>query len=139
MNETNIAERQGRYLIKKDSNYIGFWTNADENKIKGSGVGLVINRYWEKHIGQITKFSNYYIDTLLVFKKIKLVIICIYILPNDKEEKKKIQQQVIRRIRECEKNRIWVIVIGDFNDIRNRDIDQNKELSNRKQSLLLLR
>src|SRR5205823_10743265 len=23
MNETNIAERQGRYLIKKDSNYIG--------------------------------------------------------------------------------------------------------------------
>jgi len=24
MNETNIAERQGRYLIKKESNYIGF-------------------------------------------------------------------------------------------------------------------
>jgi len=46
MNETNIVERQGRYLIKKNSNYIGFWTNADENKIKESGVGLVINRYW---------------------------------------------------------------------------------------------
>ena len=106
MNETNIAERQDRYLIKKDSNYIGFWTNADENKIKGSGVGLVINRHWEKHIRQITRFSNYYIDTLLVFKKIKLVIICIYIPPNNKEEKKKIQQQVIRRIRECKKNRI---------------------------------
>ena len=29
--------------------------------------------------------------------------------------------------------------MGDFNDIRNRDIDQNKELSNRKQSLPLLR
>ena len=95
INETNILEQQGKFLVNKESRYIGFWTGADRNKIKGSGVGLLISKEWEKHIGKVTRFSNYYIDTLLIFKKYKLVVISVYIPPSDKEEKKKIQQKVI--------------------------------------------
>ena len=62
-----------------------------------------------------------------------------YIPPNDKEEKKKIQQRVIRKIRECERDKIQVIIIGDFNDIRSKELDQSKEVSERKLSLPLLR
>ena len=139
ISETNISERQGKFLIPKGSDYIGFWAKASENKIKGSGVGLVIKRNWEKHIGQIDRFRNYYISVLLLFKKVKLIVINIYIPPSDKEEKKKIQQYVIRKIREYERNRTQVIVMGDFNDIRSRELDQNKEGSGRKQTLPLLR
>ena len=76
---------------------------------------------------------------LLMFKKFKLVVISIYISPSNKEEKKKIQQKVIQKIREYENNRIWVIVMGDFNNIKSKDLDYNKEESNRKQVLPLLR
>ena len=95
INETNIIEQQGKFLVKKESNYAGFWTGANENKIKGSGVGLLISKEWEKHIGKVTRLSNYYIDALLMFKKFKLVVISIYILSSNKEERKKIQQKVI--------------------------------------------
>ena len=74
-----------------------------------------------------------------MFKKFKLVVISIYISLSDKEEKKKIQQKVIQKIREYERNRIQVIVMGDFNDIRSKELDHSKEKSNRKQALPLLR
>src|SRR5437868_14185495 len=76
---------------------------------------------------------------LLIFKKYKLVVISVYIPPSDKEEKKKIQQKVIQKIRECERDRIQVIVMSDFNDIRSKKLDYSKEESNRKQALSLLR
>ena len=63
------------------------------------------------------KCSNYYIDTLLVFKKIKILIMIVYILLNNKETKKLLQQQVIKKIRESERKNIRVIVVSDFNDI----------------------
>ena len=92
INKTNIAEQQGKFMIKKDSNYVGFWKKANESKIKGSGVEIVISKAWKKHLDRVIKFSNYYIDILLIFKKIKIVVIIVYIPPSDKEEKKKIQQ-----------------------------------------------
>ena len=139
INETNILEQQSKFLVNKESRYIGFWTGADRNKIKGSGVGFLISKEWEKYIGKVTRFSNYYIDMLLIFKKYKLVVISMYIPPSDKEEKKKIQHKVIQKIRECKRDRIWVIVISNFNDNRSKELNHSKEESNRKQALPLLR
>ena len=62
-----------------------------------------------------------------------------YILLSDKEEKKKIQQKVIQKIREYERDRIRVIVMGDFNDIRSKKLDHSKKELNRKQILSILR
>ena len=70
ISETNISERQGKFLIPKDSDYIGFWAKANENKIKGSGVRLVIRRNWEKHIEQIDRFRNYYISYCYYSKRL---------------------------------------------------------------------
>lgn len=117
INESNISERQGKFMLKKDSEYLSFWTSAEENKLKGSGVGILINKIWEKHVGRITRCSSYYIDTLLVFSKVKILVIVAYIPPNNKEIKKLLQQQIIKKIRENERKNIKVIILGNFNDI----------------------
>ena len=44
INETNILEQQGKFLVNKESRYIGFWIEANRNKIKGSGVSLLISK-----------------------------------------------------------------------------------------------
>jgi len=118
--------------------YLSFWTSAEENKLKSSRVEFLVNKSWKKYIGKITRYSNYYIDILLVFKKVKILIIVIYILPNDKETKKLLQQYIIKKIRENERKNIKVIVIGNFNDIRSKILDQNNKESKRKQLLPLL-
>ena len=120
INESNIDERQGKFCLAKSSEYISFWTSAEEGKLKGSGVGLIINRIWEKHIGKITRYSSYYIDALLVFKKVKILVIIAYIPPSDKEIKKLLQQHIIKKIRENERKNTKIIIIGDFNDIRSK-------------------
>ena len=61
-----------------------------------------------------------------------------YILSNDKETKKLLQQYIIKKIRENERKKIKVIVISDFNYIRSKTLDQNSKESKRKQSLPLL-
>ena len=44
INKTNIIEQQSKFLVKKESNYVEFWIGANENKVKGSGVGLLISK-----------------------------------------------------------------------------------------------
>ena len=62
----------------------------------------------------------------------------VYILPNNKETKKLLQQQIIRKIKESERKNIRVIVIGDFNDIRSRVLDQNSIESKRTRTLPII-
>ena len=62
----------------------------------------------------------------------------VYILPNNKKTKKLLQQQIIRKIKESERKNIRVIVIGDFNDIRSRVLDQNSIESKRTQILPII-
>jgi hypothetical protein len=41
--EMNIFEREERFLVyMANKKYIGYWTNAAENKKKESGVGILI-------------------------------------------------------------------------------------------------
>ena len=42
--ETNISELQGSFLSPKNEDYVGFWTRANENELKESGVGIVIKK-----------------------------------------------------------------------------------------------
>ena len=138
INETNIKEQQGKFILPKDSKFVSFWTSAEEGKLKGSGVGLIIHKSWEKHIGRITRFESYYIDALLVFKKVKMLVIVVYIPPNDKETKKLLQQQIITKIQESERRKFKVILMGDFNDIRSKTLDQRNTESKRMQTLPIL-
>ena len=44
INETNTTERQNHFSMNNQKEYKGIWTDAEENKKKGSGVGLLMNR-----------------------------------------------------------------------------------------------
>ena len=74
-------------MFNRRSNYVGFWTEACENKLKSSGISLIISRAREKYISRVTRYSNYYINILILFKKYKLLV-TVYILLNNKEKKK---------------------------------------------------
>ena len=67
-----------------------------------------------------------------------MLIIAIYIPHNDKETRREIQHQVIRRCNECSRKGTKIIVLGDFNDIRNKELDQNRKESRRISKLPLL-
>ena len=42
INETNTTGRQNNFNLKNQGNYLGLWSDAEENKKKGSGVSLLI-------------------------------------------------------------------------------------------------
>ena len=41
--ETNMSEKERKLMFKKVQGYHGFWLLANKDKVKGSGVGLIIN------------------------------------------------------------------------------------------------
>src|SRR6185295_8146306 len=50
--ETNIAEKKGKILVHRyNTQYKGYWTSAMSDKKKGSGIGILIDERWEKHVG----------------------------------------------------------------------------------------
>ena len=138
INETNTMERQNKFNMKKQKDFFRVWTDSEEKKKKGSGVGLLINNKWERHLSQVKRISAYYIEALFIFKRQKMLIIAIYIPHNDKETRREIQHQVIRRCNECTRKGTKIIVLGDFNDIRNKELDQNRKESRHTSKLPLL-
>jgi exonuclease III/ribonuclease HI len=138
INETNTTERQNNFSLNKQEDFLGIWTDAEENKKKGSGVGLIIKKKWEKHLSQVTRNNAYCIEALFVFTKQKILVIVVYIPHNNQKMRKDVQQRVIRRTNECRMKGTKVIVIGDFNDIRDKNLDQSREESRRTQKLPLM-
>src|SRR5437868_5490897 len=55
INETNMTERQNKFSMNRQVDYVGIWADAEENKKKGSGVGLIMNKKWEKHLSQVKR------------------------------------------------------------------------------------
>ena len=53
LNETNINKKEGSFIVDKRLEYKGIWSCCDKDKIKGSGIGILIKDKWEKHIAQI--------------------------------------------------------------------------------------
>src|SRR6185295_4780920 len=83
--ETNLTEREGRFLIGNTSKrYIGYWSSAAEDKKKGSGIGIMVEEQWEKHVGVVKKINEYMIVVTLYFKQMELIVIGVYIPPNNK-------------------------------------------------------
>ena len=68
----NITEKQSKYNMNRQEEYLEIWTDAEESKKKGSEVGLIMNKKWEKYLSQVKWSNTYYIETLFIFKKQKL-------------------------------------------------------------------
>ena len=129
INETNITGRQNNFYLKDQDNYLGIWSDAEENKKKGSGVSLIICKKWEKYLSQVKRRNTYYLEALFVFKKQKVLVLVIYIPHNDLKIRKDIQQQVIKRTfkYQSKEKATKVIILRDFNDIRCRELDQSRK------------
>ena len=110
--ETNIAEKEGKFLLyNQNAQYKGYWTSAAMDKKKGSGVGILIDEEWERHVGAVKRVNEYMIEVRLYFKQLELVIIGVYIPPNDKSISKKIQQRIVEVVTNRKKH-TEVMVIG---------------------------
>jgi len=122
--ETNIVEREGRFLTyAANKKYVGYWTNAAEDKKKGSGIGILIEEQWEKHVGAVKRINEYMIEITLYFKQLELVVIGIYIPPSDKKMGRIIQQKIVERVTK-QKRQTQFVIMSDFNHTVNNIIDR---------------
>ena len=46
----NTIEKQSKYNMNRQEEYLGIQTDAEESKKKGSGVGLIMNKKQKKHL-----------------------------------------------------------------------------------------
>ena len=49
----NTTERQNKFSMNRQVDYVEIWADAEENKIKGSEVGLIMNKKQKKHLSQV--------------------------------------------------------------------------------------
>ena len=97
--ESNLTEREGKFLTNNTKRrFIGYWASATEDKKKGSGVGILVEEQWEKHVGAVKRISEYMIEVILYFKQLELVVIGVYIPPNNKILGKSIQQKIVETV-----------------------------------------
>src|SRR6185295_12888050 len=93
------------------------------DKKKGSGVGILVEEHWEKHVGAVRKINEYMIEIILYFKQLELVILGVYIPPNDKAAGRLIQQKIVEIVTQ-KKRQAQVIICGDFNHTANNILDR---------------
>ena len=129
--KTNISVKEGFFLTKNMKNYKSFWANAKVEKKKGSGVGLLISKQWEKHLGRIERTNEYMISAIFMLKQLEIIIIMAYLPLNDKEGRKEVQKAIIDKyIKRLPRTQI--IVMGDFNSIANADLDRRTTPNKKK-------
>ena len=134
--ETNITHTEGIWINKEQSKYRSFWSSSNKDKKKGSGVGLLISKQWEKFIGQIERFNEYLISVSLVLKQLEIIVIMLYAPPNNDQEKKTLRKAIIKKYIN-RSLRSQMIVMGDFNSIIDAELDRTPKLKYIKQDPFL--
>jgi hypothetical protein len=67
-------------------------------------------------LGQIERKNEYLIMASFIFKQLEVIVIMVYLPPNNKEERRMIQREILERYINRSKN-AQIIVMGDFNCI----------------------
>ena len=121
--ETNISDKEGHYILPQNSPYKICWTSSSSNKKKGSGLGVAIGEKIQKYTGNFKKHNEYLLEFYIILKCLRLDVLIVYLPPNDSDQIKKIQQQVISIYLDRARN-FEVIIMGDFNHIVTTDLDK---------------
>lgn len=122
--------KEGDSLNTHKYKYISYWTDKD-NKVKGSGVGLLIHQDLAIHVSRVVRHSQYMLSIRLSFKKATIVVTQIYVPPNNKE----IQREMVKDIKALNdmmslykqtngRQRLYNIIMGDFNSTISPEIDR---------------
>ncbi|CAB4403292.1 unnamed protein product [Rhizophagus irregularis] len=120
--ETNRERKNGEFWNKQNPEYTSFWTNKD-NKIKGSGVCIIIKKKWEKHIGKVNRISAYYIETWLLFKNCTLVVGVVYMPPSDTKKQTELTNHIKNEFTNHSKKNRYYVLIGDLNSYIDKSMD----------------
>jgi len=127
--ESNISEKEGKYILMENGDNKSYWASADIDKKKGSGAGIIVSNKWEKHLGKIDRFSEYMLVARFFFKQLELVVIIVYFPPNNKTIEKQLQQEIVKTVMNGNSSSSY-IVMGDFNQVVDVALDHSN--SNRK-------
>jgi exonuclease III len=120
--ETNRDRKNGEFWNKQNPEYVSFWTNKD-NKIKGSGVCIIINKKWEKHLGKVNRIGAYYIEARLLFKNCTLIVGVVYMSPSDTEKQKELTNHIKNEFMNHSKKNRYYVLIGDLNSYFDKSMD----------------
>ena len=112
--ESNISEKEGKYILMENGDNKSYWASADIVKKKGSGVGIIVSNKWEKHLGKIDRISEYMLVARFFFKQLELVVIIVYFPPNNKFIEKQLQQELVKIVTNGNSSSSF-IVMRDFN------------------------
>ena len=124
LSETNLDKKDCRFILPDDSTFEGFWSPRDR-KVKGSGVGILVDKSWAKHIGHIDNSDPYFIHLTLFFKGSTFHIVQIYFPPSDQRIQTALTKKIRLLITKYENQPLHrICIMGDFNSITDRLIDK---------------
>lgn len=83
ISETNLQNRNIKYVFRNNDKYTGYFTNDDE--WRGSGVGIIVQKKYDNYIFNHQKVDGRLILIDMATKRQKIRIIQIYINSNSKE------------------------------------------------------
>ena len=66
--EINISRKEGFFIAKDLNRYRGFWSEASSLKKKDSGVRILVDERWKRHLEQIDRVNKYMIVANFIFK-----------------------------------------------------------------------
>src|SRR6266487_2119280 len=89
-----------------------------DNKIKGSGVAIIVHKKWALHVGKVRTLGPYLLDITLYFKGATINIIQLYSPNNDSTNNSRIRTYLNNSIRSRAPNTLQIIM-GDFNSVCN--------------------
>ena len=124
--ETNISKKAAAFILVEPYKYKGFWAEAD-NKIKGSGLGVLVATHLEQFISKVdyTSIPHYGIIITFTFKGCTITVINIYCPPSDVTTHFKITEVIQQHTRTTRKqHRHFTIIQGDFNSIIDPSLDR---------------
>ena len=83
--ETNLPTKTAKFIDTKKFSYTSYW-NGTDNKIKGSGVGILVANHLAKFVHKVdsTLIPHYVIKVSLCFKGCYLQVYGIYYPPADR-------------------------------------------------------
>jgi exonuclease III len=125
LTETNTNARNGKFIDTRSYGYNSFWT-GDNNKIKGSGVAILIAEHLQRFISKVlAAVPNYVLHITFLFRGCSLHVIGLYYPPNDQDIQQKIHAYIKHTVHNLKKDILnRVVILGDFNSVTNRFLDR---------------
>jgi len=124
LSDTNIDNKEGNWINEKEltnMGYKGFWSKRDI-KVKGSGVAIIVNNEWAKHVESVISINPYVIEIKMFFKGITIKIIQLYTAPSDDRTLKTILEYI--KNTHVHRDKFRTIIMGDFNAIIDPNLDK---------------